>query len=775
MTTSFTSLFGGTVTAPSQVSYSALTISADTELQWPLEASSPTLPVVADTMDVTATVGGLHLVLPDATLVGPASAILISNVGANDFILRNNLSVDLTSITAGQTFLIYLTGTSDAGGTWRFVQIGATTASAVASALAGNGLKVTGSLLALAIPTFDKNVSGYTIGEADRAHLLRWTGGVGTFNLPDPTTMASDFITLFRNDGSGILTLLPAVGTINGAASVTVNPGGSGFIIDNGSLYITVGIGLSQTVGFDYTTINIAGGPGNYVLSGTELNRVSYKLTGVLTGNRSIVVPNTVQQYWVDNSTTGAFTVDVKTAAQVTPVAITQGQRAIMYCDGTNVLDADTQGIATPVAIAQGGTGATTAPNARTNLGSTAVGDALFIAASAAAARTALGSGAVGDAVFTAGTFAAAGAAMNAAILNQANSFSVSGQTISTLGTSFLLSLGSSDAGSGEAVAAQFARSSGSPADNDLLMSLRWMGLSNGPVQREFAGMVAKAVHVANTAEDGEMRHRTIVAGAVADRMVLGKGLRIQGAAGADPTGGDTGIGSINAAGLYYVNGNPLALSDIITTGTTAAPGLSDHGKLYAPTGAGFTLTLPQISTVFQGYKVGIHNYCASGTCIANRSSTDTIISQGTGGLTSLTLPTVSDLVWFKADVANSRWLVEGERSFESTAVALTTGATNTQAHSLGVRPNYVQLFARCVTADSNYAVGDEIPMPGQCYAGSNAIQKACDANATNVYIIQGTGGDAANFRLLDRTSPAAQILTTTASWNLVVRARVVN
>lgn len=44
----------------------------------------------------------------------------------------------------------------------------------------------------------------------------------------------------------------------------------------------------------------------------------------------------------------------------------------------------------TDVAVADGGTGSSTAAGARTNLGSTTVGDALFIAASVAAGRTAL-------------------------------------------------------------------------------------------------------------------------------------------------------------------------------------------------------------------------------------------------------------------------------------------------------------------------------------------------------------------------------------------------
>ena len=140
---------------------------------------------------------------------------------------------------------------------------------------------------------------------------------------------------------------------------------------------------------FDYTSIAVPG-TGNYTLTGSELNRIAYNFTGVLTGNRVIIVPATVQQYWVSNATTGAFTLTVKTSAG-TGVTITQGARGIFYSDGTNVVDADTSNVSVPISIADGGTGATTAAGARINLGSTAVGDAIFIAATQQAAWTALG------------------------------------------------------------------------------------------------------------------------------------------------------------------------------------------------------------------------------------------------------------------------------------------------------------------------------------------------------------------------------------------------
>ena len=57
----------------------------------------------------------------------------------------------------------------------------------------------------------------------------------------------------------------------------------------------------------------------------------------------------------------------------------------------------------TDLAIADGGTGATTASGARINLGATATGDAIFIAATQQAAWTALGIAPAG--VVTGGTF----------------------------------------------------------------------------------------------------------------------------------------------------------------------------------------------------------------------------------------------------------------------------------------------------------------------------------------------------------------------------------
>jgi hypothetical protein len=82
---------------------------------------------------------------------------------------------------------------------------------------------------------------------------------------------------------------------------------------------------------------------------------------------------------------------------------VSQGERVILYCDGTDVLNASTQGISLPISVADGGTGATTAGAALINLGGTSTGIALFTAVDQDAAWAALGVAPAG--VVNGGTF----------------------------------------------------------------------------------------------------------------------------------------------------------------------------------------------------------------------------------------------------------------------------------------------------------------------------------------------------------------------------------
>jgi hypothetical protein len=390
MSNTFTQVFGGTTIYPSDVSYLALALTADITLEWPLESSTNEYPV-ARIIDVTPT-GAFSIIMPPADQTGTGQTVLFNNLGPNTVTVKNSVGATLLSMAQGEQWQIYLTDNTTAAGTWRVFRYGASTAQAQASALAGYGLTATGSTLSQSAPVTLFN-SNYTAGVADRAETYVWNGGVGTLTLLSAVTAGNDWFISLRNSGAGDITVATqGAETINGGASLVLQPGDSATIVTDGLNWFTLGLGQSAVFAFDYTSINLGGLSGNYTLAGAELNRIAYEFTGAITGNIEVVVPNTVQQYWVYNNTTGgSFTLRVRTSAQTPGVLVTRGSRAILYCNGSEVVDAETGGLATPIAIADGGTGATTASAARINLGGTSVGIAVFTAVDQAAAQSAIG------------------------------------------------------------------------------------------------------------------------------------------------------------------------------------------------------------------------------------------------------------------------------------------------------------------------------------------------------------------------------------------------
>lgn len=383
----YTDVFSGNTVYPSDVSYREITLTANLVLSWPLETSSEE--VSARIIEVTASTTGLQLWLPVASAVSVGETLLINNFGGNAFTLHDNDGTQILSSAPGNVWQIYLTDNTTDAGVWRVFQYGSALSAVNASALAGTGIVAVGTFLSQSIPV-SSIASNYVLGANDRARLLLWTGSSGTFTLPSAPVIGNNWFTYIRNSGGGQLVITPVGGnTVDGAATKTLQPGESLILVSSGTDFYTIGFGQSATFAFDFTIVDVAG-TGNYTLSSAELNRISYNFIGLLTGNRSVIVPDTVQQYWITNSTTGAFSLTVKTAAGV-GLVVAQGEGIIGYSNGTDVLNASTAGISLPITVAQGGTGAITENAALTNLGGTSVGIAVFTAVDGLAGFAALG------------------------------------------------------------------------------------------------------------------------------------------------------------------------------------------------------------------------------------------------------------------------------------------------------------------------------------------------------------------------------------------------
>lgn len=392
----YVSVFGGNTIYPSDVSFLPIALNVDTPLEWPLESSGLEDPA-ARIIEVTPAASGYSIVLPDATLTGAGQTILFNNIdGANSFYVKDFAGNTLATIAFGEQWQVYLAAVTTAAGTWRVFRYGASTATVQPSALAGYGLTVTSSTLSQSLPVTTFSTSGTTVAVSSRASALVWNGtGAGTLNLLTAALAGNNFFVFVRNEGGGDLTIDPSgTETINSAVNLVLRPGDSATLITDGTTWYTIGLGQQAVFAFDYTSISVTGG--DYTLSGSELNRIAYKFVGTLTSDLHVIVPSTVQQYWINNATTGAFNFFIQTASG-TPTQVNQGAKGIYYCDGTNmVLGSDPTSLTTPIVVSDGGTGATTASAARLNLGVTLFADPIVTATTGASVRTTIGAAASG-------------------------------------------------------------------------------------------------------------------------------------------------------------------------------------------------------------------------------------------------------------------------------------------------------------------------------------------------------------------------------------------
>lgn len=355
---SYNSPFTGNVVQPTDVSYRSVTLSANTQLEWPINGNA-TANVAARIMDVTASSGGLFLYMPPANQTSVGNDAMIRNVGANTFTVKNFDGVGtLVTIAAGEAKYIYITTNANEQGTWGSLDFGAGSSGGSAGSLAGYGLTAIGATLNQSHPTISL-IASYTFAAADRAQTYVWTGGASSATLPTSASLGDNWFFLFKNNGTGTLTINTTSSELfDGATSKAFAPGESAFIVCTGTAFVTVGYGQSSQFSFNVLTKPVTGGA--YTLSASEASNVIQIYTGTLSSNVTVTYPPVANLYVISNQcTAGGFTLTVTTGIGGAATAtIPAGGQATVICDGVNFLNANTtQAGATAISLSSGTAG----------------------------------------------------------------------------------------------------------------------------------------------------------------------------------------------------------------------------------------------------------------------------------------------------------------------------------------------------------------------------------------------------------------------------------
>lgn len=339
---SFNSPFTGDVIQPTDVSYRAITLTSTVQLAWPINGNA-TNDYAARIMEVYLTDTAYDLYMPPANQTSVGTDALIRNTGTVALDVKDYLGVNtIVTVAPGESQYIYVTDNPDTSGTWGIIAFGIGSSGADAATLAGYGLVAISTTLNQSQPvsTF---ANDYTALASDRAAVYAWTGGAGTLTLTAASTLTNSWFMMVRNSGTGTLTVATTGGDLlNGSTTITLQPADSCIICCSGSAFYTVGLG--QVSNFNFTQLTYPVVSGTYTLSSADAANVIQKYTGALTGNVTIVVPQTVQVYYVQNATTNAaYTVTLTTGVSGSSSAVIgSNQQATLICDSINLVNANT-------------------------------------------------------------------------------------------------------------------------------------------------------------------------------------------------------------------------------------------------------------------------------------------------------------------------------------------------------------------------------------------------------------------------------------------------
>lgn len=162
--------------------------------------------------------------------------------------------------------------------------------------------------------------------------------------------------------------------------------------------------------------------------------------------------------------------------------------------------------------------------------------------------------------------------------------------------------------------------------------------------------------------------------------------------------------------------------------------------------------------------------YDASGSVVRKVSLTN--LFAGINNLTEDTNPalTTDFVVTYDASATTAKKVTLANtgifsESFTSADQTITNAGSLTIAHGLSNTPTLVQLRFKCLTAQHNYAVNDEV-ITDNHHADTGSYGVSCVPDGTNLNIRFGSSGQ----RILDKTTGVTGTLTN-VNWALIVKA----
>jgi len=102
---------------------------------------------------------------------------------------------------------------------------------------------------------------------------------------------------------------------------------------------------------------------------------------------------------------------------------------------------------------------------------------------------------------------------------------------------------------------------------------------------------------------------------------------------------------------------------------------------------------------------------------------------------------------------------------YDSGEQVITSGGQLILGHGLSSTPSLYMIFAKCVSAQGNYSVGDEVPLSGE-HRSNEGVALIPDGTNITCRI----GSDISPISLLDKTTGAG-FSATNANWKLIIRA----